>query len=96
MNPDGSEQRIYAQGLHNAVGLKWVGKFLFATNQGADHLGKSKPDEAFYALKRDADYGWPSCYSSNGKILQILSLNAYQAVKMCHHLMLISRHIRLL
>ena len=67
MNPDGSEQRIYAQGLRNAVGLKWVGKFLFATNQGADHLGKSKPDETFYALKRDTDYGWPSCYSSNGK-----------------------------
>ncbi|RZG71791.1 PQQ-dependent sugar dehydrogenase [Acinetobacter sp. WCHAc060025] len=67
MNSDGSEQRIYAQGLRNAVGLKWVGKFLFATNQGADHLGKSKPDETFYALKRDADYGWPSCYSSNGK-----------------------------
>ena len=69
MNPDGSEQKIYATGLRNAVGLKWVGKFLFATNQGADHLGKNKPDETFYALKRDADYGWPSCYSSNGKIL---------------------------
>ena len=68
MNPDGSEQKIYATGLRNAVGLKWVGKFLFATNQGADHLGKHKPDETFYALKPDADYGWPSCYSSNGKI----------------------------
>ena len=68
MNPDGSEQKIYATGLRNAVGLKWVGKFLFATNQGADHLGKNKPDETFYALKRDADYGWASCYSSNGKI----------------------------
>ncbi len=69
MNPDGSEQKIYAKGLRNAVGLKWIGKFLFATNQGADHLGKGKPDETFYALKRDADYGWPSCYSSNGKVL---------------------------
>ena len=68
MNPDGSEQKIFAKGLRNAVGLKWVGKFLFATNQGADHLGKHKPDETFYALKPDADYGWPSCYSSNGKI----------------------------
>ena len=69
MNPDGSEQKIYATGLRNAVGLKWIGKFLFATNQGADHLGKNKPDETFYALKRDADYGWASCYSSNGKIV---------------------------
>ena len=68
MNPDGSEQKIFAKGLRNAVGLKWIGKFLFATNQGVDHLGKNKPDETFYALKRDADYGWASCYSSNGKI----------------------------
>ncbi len=68
MNPDGSEQRIYATGLRNAVGLKWIGKFLFATNQGSDHLGKNKPDETFYALKRNADYGWPSCYSANGKV----------------------------
>lgn len=68
MNSDGTEQKIYASGLRNAVGLKWIGKFLFATNQGSDHLGKNKPDETFYALKRNADYGWPSCYSSNGKI----------------------------
>ena len=68
MNPDGSEQKIFAKGLRNAVGLKWIGKFLFATNQGVDHLGKNKPDETFYALKRDTDYGWASCYSSNGKI----------------------------
>ena len=68
MNPDGSDQKIYASGLRNAVGLKWIGKFLFATNQGVDHLGHTKPDETFYALKRDADYGWPSCYSSNGRV----------------------------
>lgn len=69
MNPDGSDQKIYATGLRNAVGLKWIGKFLFATNQGSDHLGLKKPDETFYGLKRDADYGWPSCYSSNGQII---------------------------
>ena len=68
MNSDGSKQQIYATGLRNAVGLKWVGKFLFATNQGSDNLGKNKPDETFYALKRNADYGWPSCYSANGKV----------------------------
>ncbi len=69
MNPDGSAQRVYAKGLRNAVGLKWIGKFLFATNQGADHLGNAKPDETFYALKSDADYGWPACYSRNGKVM---------------------------
>jgi glucose/arabinose dehydrogenase len=68
MNADGSEQRIYAKGLRNAVDIKWIGKFLFATNQGADHLGANKPDETFYALKDGADYGWAACYQSNGKV----------------------------
>jgi glucose/arabinose dehydrogenase len=70
MNADGSKQRIFAKGLRNAVGLKMIGKYLFATNQGADHLGLNKPDETFYALKDGADYGWASCYQSNGKIFR--------------------------
>lgn len=68
MNPDGSDQREFAKGLRNAVGLRAIGKFVFATNQGSDHLGLQKPDETFYALKEGADYGWPYCHSSNGKI----------------------------
>ena len=68
MNPDGSEQRQFARGLRNAVGLKWIGNFLWASGQGSDHLGLQKPDETFYALKDGTDYGWPHCYSSNGKI----------------------------
>ncbi len=68
MNADGSGSRTFAKGLRNAVGLKWIGKFLFATNQGADHLGLQKPDETFYALQDGADYGWASCYQTNGKV----------------------------
>lgn len=68
MNPDGTEQHVFAKGLRNAVGLHWFGKILFATNQGSDHLGLQKPDETFYAVKDGADYGWPYCHSSNGKI----------------------------
>lgn len=68
MNPDGSDQREFARGLRNAVGLKWIGSFLWAANQGSDHLGLQKPDETFYALKSGTDYGWPYCHSSNGKI----------------------------
>jgi glucose/arabinose dehydrogenase len=68
MNPDGSRQRTFAKGLRNAVGLKWMENSLFATNQGSDHLGLNKPDETFYALRDGADYGWASCYQSNGKV----------------------------
>jgi glucose/arabinose dehydrogenase len=68
MNPDGSGQREYARGLRNAVGVRWIGNFLFATNQGSDHLGTARPDETFYAISAGADYGWPYCHSSNGRI----------------------------
>jgi glucose/arabinose dehydrogenase len=68
MNADGTNRRIFARGLRNAVGLKWIGNSLWATNQGADHLGLNKPDETFYNLKDGADYGWAFCYQSNGRI----------------------------
>lgn len=69
MNPDGSGQRVFARGLRNAVGLRSYGNFIFATNQGSDHLGTNRPDETFYALKNGADYGWPYCHSANGRII---------------------------
>lgn len=69
MNPDGTAQREFARGLRNAVGLKWIGNFLWATGQGVDHLGLQKPDETFYALRDGADYGWPYCYSASGRVL---------------------------
>ncbi len=68
MNPDGSGKRELARGLRNAVGLRAIGNFVFATNQGSDHLGTRRPDETFYALRDGADYGWPYCHSSNGRI----------------------------
>jgi glucose/arabinose dehydrogenase len=68
MEPDGSDQRVFAKGLRNAVSIKWIVDTLFATNQGSDHFGNSRPDETFYALRSGADYGWPYCHSSNGRI----------------------------
>lgn len=70
MNADGTNRRYFAKGLRNAVGLKWIENNLFATNQGSDHLGLNKPDETFYALADGADYGWASCYQSNGRIFR--------------------------
>jgi glucose/arabinose dehydrogenase len=68
MDPDGKNSRVFAKGLRNAVSIKFIGDKLWATNQGSDHLGTAKPDETFYALKSNADYGWPYCHSSNGRI----------------------------
>jgi len=64
MDPDGGHLRHFARGLRNAVGLRWIGDRLFATNMGADHLGDHKPADTFYALQDGANYGWPYCYQS--------------------------------
>lgn len=68
MDPDGSNKRIFSSGLRNAVGMRWIGESLFVTDQGADHLGNSRPDESFHRLKDGADYGWPRCYRTRGLI----------------------------
>lgn len=68
MNPDGSEQSTIATGLRNAVGMKWVGEELFATDMGADHLGDDKPNDMLYTIRAGTDYGWPYCYVWRGGI----------------------------
>lgn len=67
MDPDGKNQRVYASGLRNAVGLKWAAGKLYATNMGADHLGDDKPSDTMYVVKQ-ANYGWPYYYVSKSKL----------------------------
>jgi glucose/arabinose dehydrogenase len=68
MDADGRNQRFYARGLRNAVGLRWVGARLFATDMGADHLGKDKPADTMYGVTNGENYGWPYCYQSGAKV----------------------------
>jgi glucose/arabinose dehydrogenase len=68
MDPDGRNQKIIATGLRNAVGMKWVGGELFATNMGADHLGDDRPEDLLVIVKKGLNYGWPYCYQYRGKI----------------------------
>lgn len=62
MDLDGKNQRVFAGGLRNAVGMKWVQGQLFVTNMGADHLGDSKPDDTMYIVEPNKHYGWPYCF----------------------------------
>ncbi len=82
MNPDGTDQHIVAQGLRNAVDLRYIPQIddgaLFATNMGADHLGDHSPEDTFLELDsnsrpgpannpaKPANYGWPTCYFLSG------------------------------
>ncbi|MCI0490645.1 MAG: PQQ-dependent sugar dehydrogenase [Blastocatellia bacterium] len=68
MDLDGKNQRAFAVGLRNAVGLKWVEGQLFATNMGADHLGDFKPDDSLFVVEQNKNYGWPYCYEYRNQI----------------------------
>lgn len=68
MNPDGTNERMYANGLRNAVGMTWANDALYATDNGVDHLGRHAPDEMLYRIEEGKHYGWPYCYESNGSI----------------------------
>jgi glucose/arabinose dehydrogenase len=62
MDVDGRNQRVFASGLRNAVGIKRVKEKLFVTNMGADHLGDFKPDDTMYAVEEKKNYAWPYCF----------------------------------
>ncbi len=68
MDADGKNQRIFAKGLRNAVGLKWFDGRLFATNMGADHLGDDRPGDTMYIVTENTNYGWPSCFQWRAKV----------------------------
>jgi glucose/arabinose dehydrogenase len=70
MKPDGSEKQVYAYGLRNAVGLEWSSDGLYATENGADHLGSDAPDDLLYKLEDGEHYGWPYCYELDGEIIE--------------------------
>ncbi len=59
MNPDGSDSRVFARGLRNSVGIKWIGDHLWGTGMGRDLIGADKPEDVFQEIERDEFYGWP-------------------------------------
>lgn len=68
MNPDGTDKKVYANGIRNAVDLSWVEGQLYATNMASDHLGNDMPNDYFYQVNEGQDYGWPYCYEHNGQL----------------------------
>ncbi len=76
MDLDGKNQRHFARGLRNAVGLRWIeDQGLYATNMGPDHLGDHKPADTMYLLEDGKDYGWPNCYQSGPRLFPDTKFN---------------------
>ncbi len=70
MDTDGKNKVIYANGLRNAVGIKWIGNELWATNMGRDLIGPDKPEDVFLKVERNGYYGWPFYFQYQNKMLQ--------------------------
>jgi glucose/arabinose dehydrogenase len=64
MNPDGSDQKIVARGLRNAVFFDWsyVDGKMYATEMGRDTLGDTTPPDEIDQIVDGEHYGWPYCY----------------------------------
>ncbi|MFZ2886902.1 MAG: PQQ-dependent sugar dehydrogenase [Minisyncoccia bacterium] len=69
MKPDGSDKKVYGDGLRNTVGITIAEGELYATANGVDHLGEDAPEEMMYHVEEGKNYGWPYCYAMDGKMV---------------------------
>ncbi len=68
VNPDGSGEIVYADGLRNPVGMDWnpiTGELWTAVNE-RDKLGNDLVPDYITSVKKGGWYGWP--YSYYGKV----------------------------
>ncbi|MBD3583713.1 PQQ-dependent sugar dehydrogenase [Flavobacterium selenitireducens] len=64
INPDGSGEKLYADGLRNPVGMDWnpVTKELWTAVNERDGLGDDLVPDYITSVKRGGFYGWPYSY----------------------------------
>lgn len=64
INPDGSEERIYASGLRNPVGIAFHPEtnVLYAAVNERDELGDNLVPDYLTSVKEGGFYGWPFYY----------------------------------
>lgn len=64
INPDGTEEKIYASGLRNPVGMGWATgtNTLWTAVNERDELGDELVPDYATSVKKDGFYGWPYAY----------------------------------
>ncbi|HEY3405950.1 MAG TPA: sorbosone dehydrogenase family protein [Ohtaekwangia sp.] len=64
INPDGSDEKIYASGLRNPVGMQFYPgtTILWTAVNERDDLGDELVPDYLTSVKRDGFYGWPYAY----------------------------------
>ncbi|MDX6182126.1 sorbosone dehydrogenase family protein [Flavobacterium sp. Fl-77] len=67
INPDGTGEKIYADGLRNPVGMDWnpVNNELWTAVNERDDLGDDLVPDYITSVKRNGFYGWPYSYYGN-------------------------------
>ena len=70
-NPDGTNGRVYASGLRNAVGIAFRpgSQDIWTVVNGWDNLGDFLPHECMFKVVDGGFYGWPYAYSNNGVVV---------------------------
>lgn len=68
MNPDGSGATVFASGLRNSVGIKFIGNQLWATSMGRDLIGPDKPEDLLLRVDKGVNYHWPYYYQYQRRI----------------------------
>ncbi len=66
-NLDGTDCRVFARGLRNAVGfvLHPITGKMYATENGRDWLGEDLPPDEINLVEEGKNYGFPICYGKN-------------------------------
>lgn len=69
INPDGTEQKVFASGLRNPVGMDWAPgtKTLWTVVNERDELGDDLVPDYLTSVKEDGFYGWPYTYYGQHK-----------------------------
>jgi len=64
INPDGTGEKLYAEGLRNPVGMDWnpATKELWTAVNERDDLGDGLVPDYITSVKRGGFYGWPYSY----------------------------------
>src|SRR5262245_23971838 len=66
-NPDGTDRKVYAWGIRNAVGIAFrpgTGELWMSTNE-RDEIGEDLPPDYISSVRPGGFYGWPWYYIGN-------------------------------
>lgn len=69
INTDGTDERVYASGLRNPVGMDWYPgtNILWTAVNERDELGDNLPPDYITSVKSNGFYGWPYSYYGKNK-----------------------------